>query len=435
MRAALNARYILGLVLTALASVSASAMLMSGCQTRCTKTTDCGSGSYCLAGRCETQCFVDEDCRSPPECSSNPSACQPLGFRCNSIGLCVGQLDVDREGGTRDVPTSDLIGPVEGWDDPPGTGHAFIVNEIGIAGRNTGFNIDGLCQNDVCQDNMLWQLGEFGNEQIKQGILGGESLLLLEVAGLDEPYKGNDGRLTLKIYSARDADDPYYPSNNFSRPEGSDTCCEFKIVPLSISGPPPQARARAPARVTRAQLESLAPVPVTFTLTFGDPPYPEIRVERVFFRGRINPSLTEFTEGLLGGALPMTVLSHINNPYCRNNGPANALCKKTFVDDSTLLDLVSTLLSDTPDVDLDGDGLECVLDTDGDSRIDTCCDGAGSGSRTCKNAEGTCNGPTIPPTDPSRPWTCAFNAARLTDGYSVAISFSAVRASIVGVGQ
>ena len=80
------------------------------------------------------------------------------------------------------------------------------------------------------------------------------------------------------------------------------------------------------------------------------------------------------------------------------------------------------------------DGLEAVLDTDGDGRIDLCCAGAGLGMAA---SNGHCaKQPPVMPLDPApdKRWTCALNP-QIADGYSVGITFTAVQARIVGTGQ
>jgi hypothetical protein len=392
---------------------------------------DCGEGGYCSPlGRCETECFSDLDCQKPPECQNNPTACRPKGLRCNGFGRCVGTFRLQRPGSVREVEIDAPPERIDGWDDPPGAGTSFIVNQIAIAGENSGFDIDGQCPDGAnCIDNFLYSLGELGNDQIRQGLLGGESLLLVELAGLEQPYRGDEESVTVKIYGARDADEPFYPANNFAPPPLETTCCEFRINQQSLAGLPQQARARAPAKIEFGDLRSLAPVPVQFTLTVGTPPHPEVRLERVLLSGRIPASLRELSQGLLGGAIPVQTLANTENPYCKTVSPR---CPIQF-SESKLVDLVSTLLGPRPDVDLDDDGLECVRDTNGDGAIDLCCDGAGPGS-ACNANLSACPGQEVPPVNPDRPWTCALDP-RIADGYSVAIAFTGVRATIVGIGQ
>jgi len=399
--------------LTATLAVSTG---MPGCQTRCYTAFDCGTGSFCNNGRCETQCFVDDDCIHPPDCRDNPLACEPRGLRCNAVGRCVKGGGTRRSGPTRSGgPVVDIPTVIDGWEAPPGTGQPFIISALAIADRDRGFDIDGKCRGPGdCIDNSLYQLGQLGNDQIRQGLLGGETLLLIELAGVDTPFRGNDSSLTAKFYGARDADDPFFPANNFSIPTGETRCCEFKINPQSIAGIPPQARARAPAKLERGQLKSLAPVPIQFTLTVGVPPHPEIRVEKVLISARIPANLSELNEGLLGGAVPVNTLAQTENPYCKT---LNNLCQRQLPN-STLIDLIASILQPDIDLDIPPDGLE-RLEGGANGRIERCING---------------NGERIDPVNPAAPHTCALKP-EMADGYSVGITFSGVASTVVGVGQ
>ncbi len=315
----------------------------------------------------------------------------------------------------------------DGWNAGAGTAtSAWVVDQIAIADRGRGFDVDLQCGADGCLDNALWKLGEFANDQIRQGLLGGETLLGLELAGLDEPYRGEDASLTVKLYGLRDKDDPFFPANNFKVPEGQATCCEFLINPQSLSGIDPyQARARSPAQVDRADLFSVAPVAMQFTLTVGVPPHPEFRLERALLKAELPVGGRSLT-GMIGGAVPMSSLAQIENPYCQ---VANPRCPIQFVD-STLLDLFS-VFAGAPDVDLDGDGLECIIDRDGDGKVDLCCDGVVG--QSCTTGTTSCAGVEVPSIDssPGAEWKCALTP-EMADGYSIALEFSAVPATLYG---
>jgi hypothetical protein len=338
------------------------------------------------------------------------AACLPQRGTCTLAGEC----------GPPDAAQCDAV--LEGWDDTPGSGSAYVLRSLSIATADRGFDLNGACTAAGCVDNGLSFLGEFLNDQIRQGLLGGEALLGFELAGLDLPYTGGDPGLTVKLYGLRDADDPFFPANNFRVPEGETECCQFTLLPHFLAGLPPQARNRAPGRVERGTLRTLAPVPFTLVLTFGVPPFPELRLERALLSARPSADLSVVEEGLLGGVLPLNNLAQLDNPYCLTVSP---LCPVTLPGVSTVLDLISVLGGPQPDVDLDLDGLECVLDTDGDGRVDRCCDGGDVCSPTCASA--------VAPVDPSDPTSCALNPA-MADGYSIALDFSAVRATFVGVG-
>ena len=401
------------------------------CQTACQGDFDCLGSGYCdqVTGRCQRDCFTDEDCRTPPECRENPAACTPLGLFCSGSGRCGGTVSVDFEGDVTDAPNN-APSTIEGWEAPPGTGYAYIVNSIALADRDRGFDIDGQCNSDGCVDNILWPIGDLANDEIRQGLLGGESLLLIELAGLDDdPYTGFDESFTVKIYGANDADEPFFPANNFSIPPGHRSCCQFVISPSSLNSPPPQARARAPALLDRGRIRSLVPVPIRFTLTVGREPHPVVRFENILMTGRIGRGLATIEDGLFGGALPVSTLYSIDNPYCRQPNPQ---CQ-SILDAPTLLDLVVNFLGPQPDIDLDGDGRECLFDTDGDGTVDRCCDGRGRGTE-CNLTTLECGGSDVAAAIPDDPSSCAL-PPEIDDGYSVAIEFSAQEARIAGTGN
>ncbi|MCC7384507.1 MAG: hypothetical protein IT384_21850 [Deltaproteobacteria bacterium] len=390
-----------------------------GCALPCLTSMECGEGAFCRAGTCSTECLTDNDCSHPPECQDNPTSCTPRGLRCNAVGRCVGRaLPRDPEPEGPPGPEAGLeVGEIDGWDDPPGTGRVFVLDALQIAPQDRGFDVDGRCRGPGdCIDNSLWQLGRLGNDQIRQGLLGGETLLLLEIAGLDEPFRGDDRLVTVKLYGAGDADHPFLPANNFQPLPGESTCCRFLINPQSLDTAG-QARSRSPARIRRGQLAAIIAMDLSFTLTVGVPPHPEIVVRRAIISGQLSAGLTRFQGGLLGGAVPVGTLARIENPYCKT---LNNLCSRQLPD-STLIDLIAGLLQ--PDIDLDHDGLESVVGG-ASGRIEACYDGCIGWS---------CTGPRVPPQDPAQPQSCALDT-RLADGYSVALSFSGRSATVEGIG-
>ncbi len=414
-----------------LAAALAASVSGTGCQGACQGDFDCLGAGYCdrASGRCERDCFVDQDCRTPPACRDNPSACRPLGLFCSGSGRCRGSVNLDFEGTVAEAPRGGGPRRIDGWDDPPGSGYSFIVNTIALAPADRGFDIDGRCTAAGCIDNALAPLATEANEQIRQGLLGGESLLLLELAGLDDdPYTGFDESFTVKVYGAKDAENPPYPANNFSVPAGGDSCCEFLVSGPSLVSPPPQARARSPTQLERGRFRSLTPVPIQFTLSIGSPPHPVIRFEQVRMSGRLDSGLSSITDGLLGGALPINVLYAVDNPYCKTE---SARCPDGFAG-SSIVDVMVNLLNRQPDLDLDGDGPECLYDLDGDGTVDRCCDGAGRGS-TCSTIP-SCPGREVSPLDEGNPGSCA-RSPRMADGYSFALTFTAVRARVLGTSE
>lgn len=316
----------------------------------------------------------------------------------------------------------------EGWDDPVGSGPLYVINQLSIAGPNVGFDVDQACTVDGCIDNRLWRLGTYFNDHLRQALLGGAFLAGLELAGLNNPYRGDDPSLTLKFYGLRDFDDPFYPANDFRVPPGGTTCCEFEVDPASLASGGQQARQRSPAAINRGLLSTLAPTELSLNLPLGPAPHRSMLIHGSLTESHIHTSTTvvlgALTQGLLGGAVDLNTLADLPNQGCLT---VSSSCAVAFTQDHSLLDLVSTLLGPAPDIDRDGDGFECVLDTDGDARIDLCCDGAPEGS--CTVGSSTCVGSAVAPLVPGRPESCALQP-QMADGYSIGLSFTAVPASL-----
>lgn len=313
----------------------------------------------------------------------------------------------------------------DGMEDPVGSGLVFIVDQLAIADSGRGFDLDGQCRGPGdCVDNALWQLGQLGNDQIRQGLLAGETLLIMEIAGLDVSITETDEEITLKLYGAKDADDPFFPANNFQIPQGETKCCEFLANDSSLL-PGGQPYLRVPARLHRGRLSSRFPVSGGIPLTAGrrdpeaDGPIP---VERIHFQaslrvvtppelGRRDGPYLVLSDVLLGFALPARGLSTIENPYCRT---LNQLCPRQLPE-SSVLDLIAAFMQ--PDVDLDDElGLE---------RVDL---GATGRVRRCLDE----NGGVVPPLRAEEPWTCVLDPS-MRDGYSVAIQANGLEASVVGI--
>ena len=397
----------------------------TSCQLRCEDSFDCGEGSFCTAGRCETECFTDQDCREPPECRDNPTACRPKGLSCSGLGRCVGEIMLPSGGFTEGLE-QEFVGLIDGFDALPGSGSAFIVDDLALAESGIGFDIDGACDELGCIDNEIGAIGQLSNRQIGQGIRAGESLLLIELAGLEDPYQGNERSMTVKVYGGSDADVPANPSNNFKPTIEGRECCAFRVNPQSLIGTPPRAAARSPAQIVRGRLESLAPVPIQVVITLGSPPHPELRIERTRLKAVVPADLGRITQGLLGGAVPIRALASVDNPYCRAGD--SAMCPATAPEGSTVADLVAIFAGGRADIDLDGDGGECLYISPATGVVSTCCDAV---QGTCPFTGLQC--PT-PVSTPAGLDSCA-QSPRMADGYSVGIRFTGVAANIVGIAE
>ena len=307
----------------------------------------------------------------------------------------------------------------DGFDDPPGTGRVFIVDTLGHLGPGQGFDLDGRCRGDGdCIDNALGLFGELMNDQIRQWLLGGETLLLVEVAGIDEPFAGDDENVTVKFYGAVDAETPLFPANNFQIPQGETKCCEFKIHADSIDSAGVQARSRIRARVEGGRLRSTEPatlrLPLLATTTSSASSFSlELRLARLSLT--IGANFASLSEGIVAGTIPVYSLHSTPSLLCNST---NLLCPSGSRPGSWLEALLTL---SQPDMDLDGDGLE-TFDTTLGGRVAVCRDGCLGCSR----------GPRVAPLDAQRPDSCVY-AAAIADGYSAAQFFHAVPATVVGV--
>ena len=321
-------------------------------------------------------------------------------------------------------PETPVVTWTDGMSAPLGSGLSFVFDEVRIAERGEGFDLDDHCRAPgECVDNGLYFLGRLGNDQIRQSLLGGETLLIAEITGLDVPIDQDDDELTISLYSAEDADSPFFPANNFQIPPGETECCEFLASPSSLDAEE-RPYIRIPARLVRGRLSSRTPISTALALSIGDrDPAVDglVPLERLSLTARLSSvpatrrgsktSILVLEDVLMGVAIPSVGLAMVDNPYCKT---LNQLCPRQLAD-STLLDLIINYWQ--PDVDLDSEpGLE-QLDLGPGARLERCLN------------EASLEVPSPSEGDPTR---CIF-AAEMGDGYSIAFSGHAVEAAVLGV--
>ncbi len=316
-----------------------------------------------------------------------------------------GAADLDATAiGLAEVGESPLdAAATSGWDDPPATGATFAVRSMAMAPDSVGFDLDGDCLRlGRCIDNALAVLEPSHGGFVRANAEEGEYRILVEVAGLDVPFRGNDEDVTVKLYAGRDFDDPRFPANDFETPPGETTCCQFVIDPLGVAGTPPQARSRSPATLTRAQLGTRVSLP----LTIRDGRARQLRLERVRLVGRMT-STSSLTQVLMGAVLPAAGLGLLDDGGCAG---------ETCVDGPDRIGWEMVRLRQMqPDIDLDGDGLETFSFAGGSV---ACFDGCGA---ACP----------IPPLD-ADPASCRLDP-RMADGYSVAFLVDLAPVQVMGV--
>lgn len=372
----------------------------TGCQTACQSNLDCGlGGAYCEDHACKSDCTVDRDCPSIT-CEDGAPGCVAAYGRCSDFGRC--ESDSSILPGRRGAQLPDVIA---GKDAPPASGPTFVVDTLAIADEAQGFDIDDTGSR---VDNALAPLGRLANTAIQQGVTGGDSLLIIELAGLEPTFRGSSGAFATKFYMARDSDT--VSGNNFAPTSVTDPrCCEFDLRAASLTGDPRRAVSWVPTRIQGGKLTTLTPASLTFTLTIGPPPHPDLLLRRAHISAQVPADLSALDNGLLGGAGLAHSLASIPNPYCQT---LSELCPRTLPR-SSLLDLVSGFFQPDIDLDVPKDGLDRLV-AGPSGVIDECVGGGGV------------------PIMPARPGDSCTTNPELGDGYSVALRFTAVPALIRG---
>jgi hypothetical protein len=305
------------------------------------------------------------------------------------------------DGGGSDGATGVPVDP-RGWDEPPGTGRVFVIDALEIGTGQVG--------------NALGLLGPLMSSFLENGVLGAQNLLLIEVAGLEDPYQGQDQDVVIKVYSAVDADQPNYPANNFHSVPGDPTpCCQFKISAQSLTGNPPQARSRALARIRNGALEAAAGVVFPPLVLPSTTAIEYFSVDQAIVSASLPSSLGTLEGGLVGGAITIHALAAGATSLCAH--PETSMGCPAVIPHGSLLDIV-VAGAVQPDVDLDGDGQLDGLgrDVTGSGRVNTC----------------EHDGNPVAPITAGDPSSCALQAV-MADGFSILLDFHAVAATIVGV--
>lgn len=301
-----------------------------------------------------------------------------------------------------DCPECGPVAPppedTDGWDDPPGAGRAYVLEEVTIADAMKGFDLDGWCPSGECVDNRIGALSGLLAGAIEEAHDLGYGRTVLELSGVDEPFTGDDARVTIKAYEVSDA--TLDETDDFG-PIGS--CCRYQVTERSLFGDPHRARFRMPGLYEAGRARDAGTGDLAIVFPSSAPALLPIQGAR--FSASTSPHIEPRLQILLGGAVSVADLARMKNPLCRGD-IVDTYCRAV---DATLLDLlVDRGLH--PDIDRDGDGLETFELDEATGRVGKCFDG-------CR--EGCPSRLPIAPVDPARAESCAENGA-MRDGYSIA---------------
>lgn len=131
------------------------------------------------------------------------------------------------------------------------------------------------------------------DDQLRQSILSGETLVLFEVLSDELPSSESrdcqEGALAL--YQGRDADEPAFPANNFVVPPEHDACCAFKVESASLEDGGLRPKVQWPLHIQGRELRSIESLDFDLPLTFfwrADDVEDAVRLEGATLEGTLD---------------------------------------------------------------------------------------------------------------------------------------------------
>jgi len=286
----------------------------------------------------------------------------------------------------------------DGSNDPAGSGHVFLLDQLGFANVSDCLDRDGDGTPD-CAINHAWRpLLPMINGLFGAAIANGRILMALEVAGLCAPYDGADPAATIKLYPSIDVDGD--PTNNLC---GGPGCGQVLARARYLEDGQTVYRGQPKPVVdfvASAEFDSQLNIEL-------DAQAQPLVVRQLALHCLVPETMSEIPSGVMCGVAPVRQLAFVKLPLC---DASPILCQQARLPADLSLAEYLAVLGEQPDVDLDGDGLE-RFELDGNSRVLICYDGDGRvmGAKDCLQ-------------DP-----------QMQDGYSVCFKLHGIPGAIVGV--
>jgi hypothetical protein len=260
----------------------------------------------------------------------------------------------------------------------PRFGLTYVMDSMRILPPEEGLDLDG----DGAIDNALGFLADAINPGWAVKIRTGRMIQLWDLQGWKGPSDPTPAGISMDFYKGRDADEPVDASNNLA---GQGT---FVVATGQFD-----VSCQPTSRLERVSMSDGIVDAETSLWEFYEPSVGTVQISD--FRLRLHTSADgQRGWGMGGGAYTLCGLSNISFPG------------DSYV---TLLDFLVNATALPADVDRDGDGIERI-------------EGDGTGVVRCLDGDGTVIGGHDCACDP-----------RISDGYSVAMAGTGVRARIVGV--
>ena len=310
-----------------------------------------------------------------------------------SISALLAQGCGEASPGTAEPPSQPQAVDGDGYEDPAGTGLTYILDVFQLSEPGSGLDIDDDGDIDGVV-NRAWQpVLPSINEQLQAGVYSGRTLFGIEMAGVRDPYEGQDPAATLKLYDCYDPDGD--PTNNFC--DGPD-CGRLAADPNHIIDGQTEFRS-TPTAIVDEYYEAAIDGEMVFEVDEGV----DMQVQEIHIGGSLPVGLHEIY-GVLCAVSTARDLNKVILPICEH---LPAFCQMTGVpDDLTVAEYLVVLHFD-PDIDLDGDGLERYV-LDAEAQVTTCFDAD----------------------DTEIPGTDCLEDPRMADGFSLCFDFHAIPATI-----
>lgn len=381
----------------------------------------CDDGNHLSGDGCRSDCLSNEMCgnhiidyaRGEVCDDGNTADGDGCSADCHSLEMC-GNGVVD----TGELCDNDTNTPAHRWD---GCGadcrpeQSMVLHNMAFAGVSMGCDYSG----DGTPDNAFATALGSGLDLLNMLFMGGGGggpTILLSYMGLDDATGANDPDLRTAWLTGTDADGS--TANNFTG------MGEFFVQAASLDA----SGAPLTSLQTSIMSNALRGGPEDLDLNLGFLP---LTLREAYLRGTtmaMSGQLWSLDNAFICGVVQSQTLSFINESLVEGFGGGGGFmitipppCDGSGTE-STMVDwlvggariAIITIRPTSPDVDLDGDGLETFEVTRGSACqpvITACIDGDGT------RVEGR---------------DC-YNDARFQDGYSAALSADAIRAIITGV--
>ena len=335
-----------------------------GCDASCRREAFCGDGAVddgevCDDGGnfsgdgCRSDCLSDETCGNGIVDTAAGEICDGgdlCSADCMVVAMCGdGAMSATEECDDGNVDRYDGCGP------DCVTERSLAVSSLLFGDRSVGCDYSGDGDPDNAFARALGSLGGILNDRfLRNAPADGDLLLVLHMLGLDDPAAVNDDSLSVAFLTATDPDGD--PMNNLT---GSGTLAPDPMA-LDAMGRPLTSFA------SRIMSSNLSGGPEDVLLPIGFLP---IELRRGQLRGTTTATggeLDGLVDGLLCGAIPVSTIALLPNLIDMVTGTPAPTCDGTM-QPSTLADVLVggtpdgflfPLSGSSPDVDLDGDGLE-----------------------------------------------------------------------------